>query len=203
MVTGPISRIPHHTCQLTTVVCWRANPGRPWHNTLHHRTSTVARGILDSYRREKGLPLTEAAQERSPAVTKELSVEPDELCPIDCVRTVHNLQEFNSVIYGVSKDTLVVCDFYKTACGACKYIQNGFVKLCKAADPDSPSSSVVFLKHNVIEGDDEEEQTDLASYLRIKSVPMFKFYKAGLEVESFATREKTRIAEAISRHTSL
>jgi thiol-disulfide isomerase/thioredoxin len=63
-------------------------------------------------------------------------------------------------------DSLVVVDFYKTSCGACKYILPGFVKLCKAAYGDDAAASVVFLKHNVFD-DDEAEKTDLARRLQI------------------------------------
>ena len=41
-----------------------------------------------------------------------------------------------------------VIDFYKTSCGACRYIQPGFVKLCRASTKDP---SVMFFKHNVMD----------------------------------------------------
>ena len=53
------------------------------------------------------------------------------------------------MIESASPRTLVVVDFFRTACGACKYIQPGFTKLCKrSGDHHAP---VVFLKHNVID----------------------------------------------------
>ena len=59
------------------------------------------------------------------------------------------VDEFNKVIESASPRTLVVVDFFRTACGACKYIQPGFIKLCKrSGDHHAP---VVFLKHNVID----------------------------------------------------
>jgi hypothetical protein len=36
-----------------------------------------------------------------------------------------------------------------------------------------------------------------------QNVPLFIFFKGGQEIERFATREKTRIAEAINRHTQM
>jgi thioredoxin 1 len=71
----------------------------------------------------------------------------------------------------------------------------GFVKLCKAG----PSSPVVFVKHNVYD-DDAEEVTDVGRKYNVHSVPMFKFFRGGDEVESFATRDKARVADAINRH---
>ena len=43
----------------------------------------------------------------------------------------------------------VVVDFYKTACGSCRYIQPGFVKLCRASE--AGHAAVVFLKHNIFD----------------------------------------------------
>lgn len=45
---------------------------------------------------------------------------------------------------------LVVVDFYKTSCGACRYIAPGFVKMCKASG-SGQTRAVTFLKHNVID----------------------------------------------------
>ena len=58
-------------------------------------------------------------------------------------------------------------DFYKTSCGACKYLLPGFMKLCKAAYDRDVHPAVVFLKHNVFD-DYEEEKTDLARRLQIQ-----------------------------------
>ena len=41
-----------------------------------------------------------------------------------------------------------VIDFYKTSCGACRYIQPGFVKLCRRSTDDP---SVAFFRHNVMD----------------------------------------------------
>jgi thiol-disulfide isomerase/thioredoxin len=43
------------------------------------------------------------------------------------------------ILDSVSPSTLVVVDFYKTACGACKYIMPGFVRLCKQWSSDNES----------------------------------------------------------------
>ncbi|MEW5297751.1 MAG: hypothetical protein WDW38_006933 [Sanguina aurantia] len=121
-------------------------------------------------------------------------------CPVECVRVVNSVEEFNDIVLSSSPDTVVVCDFYKTSCGACKYIQPGFMKLCNAS-ASSPHPAVTFLKHNIL--DDEEDQTDLAHTLRIKVVPLFKFYRGGSleEIDSFATRERTKLSDTIFKHT--
>ena len=72
----------------------------------------------------------------------------DDLCPVECVREFKNLDELENVLHE-SKDNgaLVVVDYYRTSCGSCRYIEKGFVKLCKGAG--NGEASVIFLKHNV------------------------------------------------------
>lgn len=72
----------------------------------------------------------------------------DELCPVDCVREFQTDEEFSSILEKAKEiNALVVVDFYRTSCGSCKYIEQGFAKLCKGAgDQEAP---VIFLKHNV------------------------------------------------------
>ncbi|KAF0932101.1 hypothetical protein E2562_008638 [Oryza meyeriana var. granulata] len=93
---------------------------------------------------------------------------------------------------------LVVVDFFRPSCGSCKYIEQGFMKLCKGSGDDG--APVVFLKHNVI--DEYDEQSEVAERLRIKVVPLFHFYKDGVLLEAFATRDKERIIAAIRKYTS-
>ncbi|KAL9225737.1 hypothetical protein vseg_001627 [Gypsophila vaccaria] len=123
----------------------------------------------------------------------------DELCPVECVREFYTDEEFTEIIEKAKlSNTLVVVDFYRTSCGSCKYIEQGFSKLCKASgDDDVP---VIFLKHNVL--DEYDEQSEVAERLRIKKVPLFHFYKNGVLLEAFATRDKERITDAISKYTS-
>ena len=52
-------------------------------------------------------------------------------------------------MHNENPNTLIVVDFYKTACGSCRYIQPGFVKLCHSSEEEH--APVVFLKHNVID----------------------------------------------------
>lgn len=118
---------------------------------------------------------------------------------MDCVTEFKTEEEFQRHLER-SKATaaLVVVDFYRPSCGSCKYIEKGFVRLCKGSGDDG--APVVFLKHNVI--DEYDEQSEVADRLRIKIVPLFHFYKDGVLVESFATRDKQRILAAIRKYTS-
>ena len=50
--------------------------------------------------------------------------------------------------------------------------------------------------------DEYDEQSEVADLLRIKIVSLFHFYKDGVLVESFATRDKERIIAAIRKYTS-
>ena len=60
-----------------------------------------------------------------------------------------SVDEFKTLVEEAHPKSLVVLDYYRTACGACKYILPGFVKLCKRSGAhDAP---VIFLKHNVID----------------------------------------------------
>lgn len=129
---------------------------------------------------------------------EELSEEDDELCPVECVREFQTDEEFLRILEKAKEtNALVVVDFYRTSCGSCKYIEQGFVKLCKGSgDQDAP---VIFLKHNVI--DEYDEQSEVADRLRIKTVPLFHFYKNGVLLEAFPTRDKERILEAILKYS--
>lgn len=125
-----------------------------------------------------------------------ISIDEDEPCPLECVRQIYKVKEFQKIVERAHPKSLVVVDYYRTACGACKYILPGFVKLCKRSG--SHESPVIFLKHNVI--DEYDQRTDLADYADIRAVPSFQFYMNGKLVEQFATREKTKISLAIDKY---
>ncbi|KAJ0799947.1 putative Thioredoxin-like superfamily, thioredoxin-like 4 [Helianthus annuus] len=91
------------------------------------------------------------------------------------------------------------CDrFSQGRTGICKYIEQGFAKLCKGSGDEA--TAVIFLKHNVI--DEYDEQSDIAERLRIKAVPLFHFYKDGMLLEAFPTRDKERIKATIEKYTT-
>lgn len=94
----------------------------------------------------------------------ELLDEEDELCPVECVREFKTDEEFSIILEKAKKaGSLVVVDFFRTACGSCKYIEQGFQKLCRGAgDEQAP---VIFLKHNV--------STSLDLILKRKSLDHF------------------------------
>ncbi|KAL3655158.1 hypothetical protein CASFOL_000944 [Castilleja foliolosa] len=123
----------------------------------------------------------------------------DEVCPVECVREFTADEEFLGILEKAKEtNALVIVDFYRTSCGSCRYIEQGFVKLCKGSgNKDAP---VIFLKHNVI--DEYDEQSEVADRLRIKTVPLFHFYKNGVLLEAFPTRDKERILEAILKYTA-
>ncbi|CAK9857578.1 unnamed protein product [Sphagnum jensenii] len=121
----------------------------------------------------------------------------DELCPVECVREFKTNSELQSILqHAKLTNTLVVVDFYRTACGSCRYIEKGFIKLCKGAG--NGAVSVIFLKHNVM--DEYEEQSEVAEKYNIRVVPLFHFYKDEELVESFPTRDKAKISDAIYKH---
>lgn len=125
--------------------------------------------------------------------------EDDELCPAECVREFGTDEEFHRILEKAKeRNSLVVVDFYRTSCGSCKYIAQIFSKLCKGSG--NQDAKVMFLKHNVI--DEYEEQSEVAERLRIKAVPLFHFYKDGVLLEAFPTRDKDRIVAAIKKYTA-
>ncbi|XP_037480128.1 thioredoxin-like 4, chloroplastic [Triticum dicoccoides] len=146
--------------------------------------------------KEEGAGSTNGSLPGLPPVGEE--EEEDESCPVECVTEFKTDEEFSRFLErSRATGALVVVDFFRPSCGSCKYIEQGFMKLCKGSgDHGSP---VIFLKHNVI--DEYDEQSEVADRLRIKVVPLFHFYKAGVLVESFATRDKDRITAAIAKYT--
>ncbi|KHN22321.1 Thioredoxin-like 4, chloroplastic [Glycine soja] len=51
--------------------------------------------------------------------------------------------------------------------------------------------------------DEYDEQSEVADRLRIRAVPLFHFYKDGVLLEAFPTRDKDRIVAAILKYSSL
>ncbi|CAK9861728.1 unnamed protein product [Sphagnum jensenii] len=121
-------------------------------------------------------------------------------CPIDCVREVRNLAEFERVLLNAeSTNQLVVVDFYNSSCGACKYILPRFIKLCKGGCgeecPVEHKKSIHFVKHNV--HDEYDDLTDIAQFYSIRHVPLFSFFVDGSRVDQFSTRDQHRLEEYI------
>jgi len=77
-----------------------------------------------------------------------LSDEDEDLCPVECVREFTCDEEFSKILEKAKeRGSLVVVDFFRTSCGSCKYIEQGFAKLCKKSG--NHEAPVIFLKHNV------------------------------------------------------
>lgn len=76
---------------------------------------------MDSYRREKGLPVPGVDAPAAPASVKEAEEEGEEGgCPVECVKEIFTDAEFDDIISKAPADQLLVFDFWKTACGACR-----------------------------------------------------------------------------------
>ncbi|GLT93497.1 hypothetical protein SLE2022_112870 [Rubroshorea leprosula] len=175
-----------------------------WRNRVTHADGCIIRAKILSMRVGDILEIGHISRpQRFKGLAEEcqgeLSDEDDDLCPVDCVREFKTDEEFLRILEKAKEtNSLVVVDFYRTSCGSCKYIEQGFSKLCKGSG--DREAAVIFLKHNVI--DEYDEQSEVAERLRIRAVPLFHFYKNGVLLEAFATREKERIIEAILKYTS-
>ena len=179
----------------------RARKGR--RGRLDAREAVVASGLLDVYR---SLDVETTANKMKQKV--EEVEEEDDVCPVECVEELSTIKDFRERVLLAEPTTLIVLDLYKPSCGACKYIANGFAKLCKREgesefknrkDEEFVRKNVMFYKHNVVE-DYDEEKTDLCRFLKVRNVPLFQFYKNGVMVEQFSTRDKERIASAILKY---
>lgn len=97
---------------------------------IAHKSCTVRRGIAKCLGQENQAD------------------EIEDLCPVECVTEFKTDDEFLRVLEKAKQtNSLVVVDFFRPSCGSCKYIEQGFSKLCKqSGDQEAP---VIFLKHNV------------------------------------------------------
>jgi thiol:disulfide interchange protein len=71
------------------------------------------------------VPLVQLLRRRQQQQQQESWEDADTPCFVECVSPVITEQELQSALDEAGPDALVVVDFYKTACGACKYIQPG------------------------------------------------------------------------------
>eukprot|EP00892_Ulva_mutabilis_P008638 jgi/Ulvmu1/6146/UM028_0002.1 len=185
------------------------------HSSIMSTTHTCARrrtsrcfGILDSYRKEQA-----AKQQKADNIKQHQNVDlggvqmlvydsvDEDTCPAECVTEIYSAQDFKQICQDANQ-ALVVVDFYKTSCGACKYMMNGFFKLCKATYSADEHPDVIFLKHNVY-NDELGETTDLAQRLTIRGVPKFMLFRDMQLLEEFSTREQRHLIEAVRRHADI
>ncbi|EHA8586488.1 hypothetical protein COCNU_scaffold000431G000060 [Cocos nucifera] len=102
-----------------------------------------------------------------------------ELCPVDCVREFKTEEEFRRILDKAKESgSLVVVDFYRTSCGSCKYIEQGFAKLCKGSG--DREADVVFLKHNITFPSHENIQVALIKASLCKQVKMIVLLNADI-----------------------
>lgn len=47
------------------------------------------------------------------------------VCTTECVREFKSEKQFEKILAAASPETLIVVDFYRTACGSCRYIGAG------------------------------------------------------------------------------
>jgi len=161
------------------------------------------RGILDAFRASQ--PSTSSNLGGSAEAEEAGGSDGDLLgaCPIECVIELvgaegDGVAAFDEALAAAHPTALVVVDFYKTACGACRYVAPGFVKLCKKAGKDGGDQpDVVFLKHNVL--DEDGGRSELAVREGVRAVPTFVFYRGGAKLEAFPTRDRAVIAAAVNR----
>lgn len=133
MVSGSLFRFKSNSVDLKAITIFQTGNALLTRKKTCYTNSSELNGLLD-----------DNIQELSDVDVDD----DDELCPVDCVREFQTDEEFLMILEKAKeKNALVVVDFYRTSCGSCKYIEQGFAKLCKGSgDKDAP---VIFLKHNV------------------------------------------------------
>ncbi|KAH9545497.1 hypothetical protein CY35_12G050900 [Sphagnum magellanicum] len=124
-------------------------------------------------------------------------------CPIDCVREVRNLAEFERVLLNAeSANQLVVVDFYNSSCGACKYILPQFIKLCKGGCGEEchveHEKSIHFVKHNVHDEYDDLTVRTLHNFIPFDMCPSSLSLWMGVGWTSFP-----HVINIVLRNTSL
>ncbi|QHO29639.1 Thioredoxin-like 4 [Arachis hypogaea] len=110
----------------------------------------------------------------------------EDLCPVDCVREFTTDEEFCRILdKAKGTGSFVIVDFYRTSRGSCKYIEQGFAKLCKKAVMN-----------------EYDEQSEVAERLRIKVVPLSILQRWSPVLEAFPTKNKEKIVVAILKYSS-
>jgi len=100
---------------------------------------------------------------------------------------IQSAEEFKKVIN--TQDKVVVIKFFANWCNPCKKIKPAFEKA--AADNKDKA---------IFKTLDIEELSDVADAESVPSVPVFKFYKNGKELDYIATSDETTLISAIEKH---
>eukprot|EP01068_Selenidium_serpulae_P016305 Selendium_serpulae@DN6285_c1_g1_i10.p1 len=102
------------------------------------------------------------------------------------VKQISKLEEFTKTISEAGK--LVVVDFTATWCPPCKRIGPVFAAL------ESEHPDVLFLKVDVDEGE------EIAQSQQVSSMPTFKYFKEGKEVDHFSGADEAKLRQYIAKH---
>lgn len=96
------------------------------------------------------------------------------------MKQINNIEDFNEV---VSKNDIVVVDFFTKWCGPCKAVSPFFESLEKE------------FPHIKLSKCDCEAAEDVAFKFKISSIPMFIKFEKGKEVERVSGADKNKILE--------
>jgi len=100
---------------------------------------------------------------------------------------IQSAEEFKKVIN--TPDKVVVIKFFANWCNPCKKIKPAFEKVAEELKDKGIFKSL-----------DIEELSDVAEAESVPSVPVFKFYKNGKEIDYIATSDESTLKAAISKH---
>ena len=111
-------------------------------------------------------------------------------CARPTVREIRNLAEYDRLIQHHKTETglPVVVDFYSDSCGPCRMIAPAFKKLAKEM-----KDRAVFAKVNVAMA------RDVASRMRVSSMPTFHFYEDGVKRHEFSGAGEYQLRQLAER----
>ena len=111
-------------------------------------------------------------------------------CARPTVREIRNLNEYERLIQHHKTETglPVVVDFYSDSCGPCRMIAPAFKKLAKEM-----KDRAVFAKVNVAMA------RDVASRMRVSSMPTFHFYEDGVKRHEFSGAGEYQLRQLAER----
>ncbi|KAF4662129.1 hypothetical protein FOZ61_002692 [Perkinsus olseni] len=111
--------------------------------------------------------------------------------PGNKVVTVTNMQEWNERQEEAKKNKkLLIVDFFATWCGPCKRASPEYQQM----SIDYDEKTVMFLKVNV------DVATDVTTAMSVRSMPTFKLFKDGQELETITGWDKARVATLLNEN---
>ncbi|EDV19346.1 uncharacterized protein TRIADDRAFT_62227 [Trichoplax adhaerens] len=105
------------------------------------------------------------------------------------VKSIETKEELVGYIQ-LSKNKLVVIDFYTVWCGPCRMIGPKFENLSNVPI----YSNVIFLKVNV------DQNSDISEDCNISAMPTFQFYKSGEKVDEVVGANEVQLKSVIEKH---